>query len=71
MVEMNPDYSYRYGEGKVYGNILHRQVGNKSFGYDCVFRSDELGKAFGHCTKAQKNSVSHRTRAILDLFGKQ
>lgn len=58
------------GKGKVDGVILEKETGNTSFGYDCLFYSNELKKCFGLCTAKEKNSVSHRGRAIQDLLSK-
>lgn len=58
------------GRGEVNGTILTEEIGDKSFGYDCVFYSTEINKCFGLATPAEKNSVSHRGRAIADLLNK-
>ena len=58
------------GRGEVNGTILTEEIGDKSFGYDCVFHSTEINKCFGLATPAEKNSVSHRGRAIADLLNK-
>ncbi len=62
--------NYIIGEGKVEGRILTEEVGDNSFGYDCLFFCEELGKTFGVATDKEKNSVSHRSRAIKDLLTK-
>jgi len=51
-------------KGEVSGSILLRPEGNAGFGYDPVFRSDELGCSFAECTAEEKHRVSHRARAI-------
>ncbi len=58
------------GEGKILGRILEEFDGQKGFGYDPLFFCDELGKSFGRATDEEKNSVSHRRRAVDDLIGK-
>ncbi len=65
-----PDETKIVGKGKVDGIILEKETGNTSFGYDCLFYSNELKKCFGLCTDKEKNSVSHRGRAIQDLLSK-
>lgn len=65
-----PDGTKIVGKGKVDGIILEKETGNTSFGYDCLFYSNELKKCFGLCTDKEKNSVSHRGRAIQDLLSK-
>lgn len=37
------------------------------FGYDPIFYSNELKKTFGEATKEEKNSVSHRYKALKKL----
>ena len=64
LVELYPDGTYVVAEGKTYGKITHEERGDTSFGYDCLFFSDDLGKTFGEATQEEKNSVSHRARAI-------
>lgn len=71
LVKYFPNDSYLVGEGKTYGQITREEFGDKSFGYDCLFLSDDLGKVFGLATSEEKNSVSHRKRAILDLIEKE
>ena len=53
--------------GKCFGKILTEEVGDKSFGYNCLFYSTELKKAFGLASIDERNSVSHRGRAIENL----
>ncbi len=65
---LKPDGTMLVGEGKVEGKILKQETGDTSFGYDCLFYSNELEKCFGQATENEKNSVSHRGRAIADLL---
>lgn len=55
-------------EGKTFGKILEEERGLGGFGYDCLFQSDDLGKSFGEATAEEKNSVSHRSRALKALL---
>ena len=57
-------------EGRTYGTILREERGEGGFGYDCLFQSDELGVTFGEASEEQKNSVSHRGRALAELIKK-
>lgn len=50
--------------GRTYGEITAEEIGKTDFGYDCIFRSADLGKTFGEATDEEKNSVSHRARAV-------
>lgn len=54
--------------GRVDGKILCREEGNGGFGYDCIFYCEELKKSFGLATDEEKNSVSHRFRAVESLL---
>ena len=61
------DGSYIYKEGKTYGKIIDEERGDTSFGYEALFLSDDLGKTFGEATREEKNSVSHRFRALEQI----
>lgn len=65
-----PDGTYYFGEGKVDGTILFKYQGNGGFGYDPLFYSYELNKTFAEITLDEKNTVSHRARALTDLISK-
>lgn len=52
--------------GEVNGEIKEPNGGN-GFAYDPIFFSYELNKRFGEATSEEKNSVSHRGRAINKL----
>lgn len=53
--------------GRTYGLISDKKIGDESFGYDCLFISDDLNKTFGEASEEEKNSVSHRYRALLKI----
>ena len=61
------DGTYDYREGKTYGKIIDEERGDTSFGYDCIFLSDDLIKTFGEATSDEKNSLSHRSRALSQI----
>ncbi len=62
-----PDGKEIVAQGKTQGEILLEEVGDNGFGYDCIFKSDDLGKSFGMATAEEKNAVSHRFRALQKL----
>lgn len=62
-----PDGHTYFGQGRTYGRILFEEEGTGGFGYDRLFYSDDLQKSFGLATEEEKNSVSHRFRALQDL----
>lgn len=53
--------------GKVNGHITKDRFGENGMGYDPIFYANELEKTFGNSTLEEKNSVSHRARAIKNL----
>ena len=53
--------------GEVNGTILHESRGENGFGYDPYFFYAPLNKSFAELTAVEKNSVSHRKRALLKL----
>ncbi|MDY6367513.1 MAG: RdgB/HAM1 family non-canonical purine NTP pyrophosphatase [Clostridia bacterium] len=59
-----------YAEGETYGKILESEQGSAGFGYDPVFFSDDLNKSMGEALPDEKNSVSHRARAIFAIKDK-
>jgi len=68
LVKYLPNGDYIYSEGRTNGYILTEERGDTSFGYDCIFYSNELKKSFGEATDEEKNQVSHRGRAISKLL---
>jgi XTP/dITP diphosphohydrolase len=65
-----PDGKTYFGTGRTKGKILFEEIGDNGFGYDPLFYSYDLGKSFGLATEEEKNSVSHRYRALADLQSK-
>ena len=64
-----PDGKELTVEGKTHGIIAtEEQGGGNGFGYDCLFISDELGKAFSVAAAEEKNAVSHRGKALHILL---
>ena len=56
--------------GEVKGHITHAPHGVGGFGYDPVFYSTELKKTLAEGSEEEKNSVSHRSRALKNLYDK-
>lgn len=54
-------------EGRVDGRIAETPAGENGFGYDPVFVADESGKRFAEMSPEEKNTVSHRGRAMRKL----
>ena len=70
VVYYKSDDSYIEANGKVLGKIIDEERGKKDFGYDSIFYANELNKTFGEASKEEKNSISHRGRAIKELLKK-
>ena len=55
-------------EGKVEGRILMERHGEGGFGYDSIFQPVEAdGRTFAQMSGEEKNSISHRGRAVAQL----
>ena len=65
-----PDGREITAEGEVRGYITKTPEGDNGFGYDPVFFSTEIGKTFAMSSDEEKNSVSHRGRALKNLYEK-
>jgi XTP/dITP diphosphohydrolase len=51
-------------EGRCDGAIAFAPMGEGGFGYDPVFLVPEMRKTFAQMTAEEKNSISHRGRAM-------
>ncbi|CDE72688.1 non-canonical purine NTP pyrophosphatase [Acidaminococcus sp. CAG:917] len=65
-----PDDTYVLAEGRAYGTLLDTPRGDKGFGYDPLFLSDDTGVTFAESTAEEKNKISHRARALDELLKK-
>ncbi len=65
-----PDGREITASGEVLGHITETPSGENGFGYDPIFYCDELRKTFADASDEEKNSVSHRGRALLALCEK-
>ena len=54
-------------EGRVDGTIASEPGGENGFGYDPIFVADETGRRFAEMRAEEKNSISHRGRAMRKL----
>ena len=56
--------------GQTEGEILFEEQGENGFGYDPLFYSKDLNKCLGVATDQEKNSISHRSRALKEIVEK-
>ncbi len=56
-----------FAEGKCYGVIITEPRGNNGFGYDPYFYLPEYGQTFGELDPDEKNRISHRAKALMEL----
>lgn len=54
-------------EGRCEGEITREPRGTSGFGYDPVFFYQEYGRTFAELSSEEKNSVSHRGRALREV----
>jgi XTP/dITP diphosphohydrolase len=57
-------------EGRWHGDIIDSPRGAGGFGYDPYFYVAEFGRTGAELTPNEKNSVSHRGKALLELVEK-
>lgn len=67
MVFYKPNGEIVTATGETHGQILQTEEGENGFGYDPLFFSDDLKKCLGVATAEEKNTISHRFRAITAL----
>jgi XTP/dITP diphosphohydrolase len=54
-------------EGVAEGKIAEKRSGNKGFGYDPIFQPDDYDITFADMSLTEKNSISHRAKAVEQL----
>lgn len=59
-----PNGSTHCEEGRFHGWILHSPVGENGFGYDPIFRPDGLTISSAQMSAEDKDSMSHRGKAL-------
>lgn len=55
-------------EGEVKGRITEKRLGGKGFGYDPIFIPEGYETSFAQMTMEEKNSISHRAKAVEKLI---
>lgn len=64
---VKPDGTSLVCRGECPGEVLFEGKGNGGFGYDPLFWYEPLQKTFAQLTPEEKNSISHRARALEDF----
>jgi XTP/dITP diphosphohydrolase len=62
-----PDGTSYQTEGRFYGEIGYEEKGENGFGYDSLFFVPEYNMTSAQMTPEQKNSMSHRGKALREL----
>ena len=57
-----------YFEGICRGHIAEQNSGTAGFGYDPIFIPEGASKSFAAMTMEEKNTFSHRQKAVTQLF---
>ena len=67
VIALIADGQTHYFEGEVRGVITTAEHGSNGFGYDPVFMPDGYDRTFAEMSNDEKNSISHRARAVAQL----
>ena len=68
VIALIDEYGTHFFEGSVDGEITLERSGDHGFGYDPVFRPEGREETFAQLTEQEKNSMSHRGRAVQKLI---
>ena len=55
-------------DGVIEGEIIETKRGQNGFGYDPVFHVSSLGKTLAELKPAEKNEISHRHNALINIL---
>lgn len=61
------DGSHLMAKGECKGRIAFEERGTNGFGYDPLFIVDGWDKTFSEMTEEEKNQISHRANALMNL----
>lgn len=67
VVALIDEYGTHFFEGSVDGEITLERSGDHGFGYDPIFRPEGREETFAQLPEQEKNSMSHRGRAVQKL----
>ena len=68
VIALIDEYGTHFFEGSVDGEITLERSGDHGFGYDPIFRPEGREETFAQLTEQEKNSMSHRGRAVQKLI---
>jgi len=68
VIALNINDEQHLFEGIVNGTIRTEKTGTNGFGYDPIFEPENCGKTFAEMDMDEKNSYSHRARAIQKMI---
>lgn len=57
-------------EGKVEGKLIDKELGGGGFGYDPLFIPNGFAETFSEMSDKEKNKISHRANAVIQLTEK-
>jgi XTP/dITP diphosphohydrolase len=69
MVLAFPKGESKHFEGVLEGNIREERKGTHGFGYDPIFTVPEIGKTLAELERDEKNRISHRGKALEQVYG--
>ena len=64
---VNPDGEVHFAEGQCLGEIIPDERGSGGFGYDPIFRVALSDRTMAELSMAEKNQLSHRAQAIMEI----
>lgn len=67
LVDENQNLLYQT-KGECHGKIVFEPVGTNGFGYDPIFMPDDYEITIAQMSDEQKNSISHRGRALSKML---
>ena len=68
-VPQGSEPTLHFFEGRCPGRIIPAERGSNGFGYDPIFLLEELGLTMAELSRPQKNTLSHRARAVQAALG--
>lgn len=62
-----PDGETLVARGECHGHVIDAPVGENGFGYDPLFVPDGFQRTFAQLSPEEKNEISHRAKALVEL----